>query len=684
MKIRVLSLLALFAHLISGSAVSQEIRTVWARFKPSVIPFDQTDPIIFAAKVTGEPDRVDLELQINPLSNIELRDDGIGPDTDAGDHVYTATLDPGLIFANLSSDDVYRIFIGYLNTRLNGAGIVSRSNIFAEVFTEDLPRLSVQQRAIDVFFTSHVVNIVDSQFFEDFSTTRVVNQFIELFPDEFDFLNIVWGIPHFQNRFHFQVSNDVHGLGLSIFDNSVFYGSSGRLKGISVFPLPGFFDGADTGYQHELGHQWINFLDVPPLNCCTPHWPLSNLASGIMGWSELGGQGLSFPCRLVPEDGGIRLQPRTEPPSYSDLDLYLMGLRPAEEVGPIYVFKEQGLDSFLSIIENCDGSFYDGQLDQLTIGDILAFQGSRFPEASNSPKNFRIGTIVVSDAPLTVEAMSFYSFFARRSEAREELPVHIGFAKEIAKPFFLSTGGAGQLATAVFDRLRFSDIAGLIVPGFEVDTNDPDGPTTLFSIRNTSDIALELTINYYGDRLIPDPLRADHVTVDPQRTLTYNVRDHLDGLDLSEGVARGLVTISEDDSVASLDIQGDYFRVDFGKDFATGERLVRPKEFCFEQEARFVDFGSGSEIRIVLNRPAGMGTPSFHYTVYDEEGNNHLDMPFFTDENLLVLDAADLTENRRFGTLVFDFADSEGGWVSARYSAFGRFSVELNGACRDN
>ena len=36
-----------------------------------------------------------------------------------------------------------------------------------------------------------------------------------------------------------------------------------------------------------------------------------------------------------------------------------------------------------------------------------------------------------------------------------------------------------------------------------------------------------------------------------------------------------------------------------------------------------------------------------------------------------------------FGTVLFDFAGSEGGWVSARYSAFGRFSLELNAACLD-
>ena len=51
--------------------------------------------------------------------------------------------------------------------------------------------------------------------------------------------------------------------------------------------------------------------------------------------------------------------------------------------------------------------------------------------------------------------------------------------------------------------------------------------------------------------------------------------------------------------------------------------------------------------------------------------------------NLNVFDLAFLGVTESFGTLVFDFTDSGGGWVSGRYSAFGRFSVDLESACRD-
>ena len=43
-------------------------------------------------------------------------------------------------------------------------------------------------------------------------------------------------------------------------NNNGQYGGSSKLIGISVFPLSDYFDGASPAHQHEIGHQWINFL----------------------------------------------------------------------------------------------------------------------------------------------------------------------------------------------------------------------------------------------------------------------------------------------------------------------------------------------------------------------------------------------------------------------------------------
>lgn len=123
--------------------------------------------------------------------------------------------------------------------------------------------------------------------------------------------------------------------------------------------------------------------------------------------------------------------------------------------------------------------------------------------------------------------------------------------------------------------------------------------------------------------------------------------------------------------------------MDFGNDFATGDRLVRPADFCLRQEIRFADFGSGTELRVLLNRPRGPELPSFSYKAYDEGGAMVAEGEFRTSSYLSLLDVAELVAGEAFGTVHFDFSASGGGWVSAKYSAFGRFSVELNAVCRD-
>ncbi len=226
-------------------------------------------------------------------------------------------------------------------------------------------------------------------------------------------------------------------------------------------------------------------------------------------------------------------------------------------------------------------------------------------------------------------------------------------------------------------------VSQLIVPGFEVEVANPEGPTTFFAVRNTTDDDVEVDVAYHGEQ-IGAPLRTDAFMLGPQQTLTRDVRGNLDDLHVSDGFATGLIVITGTGSgtggSASV-LEGDYFRIDSGNDFATGDRLVRPREYCVRQEIRFVDFGNGSRLKILLEAPQGPEAPSFSYTAYSEAGVVIAEDEFFTSDHLTAIDVEDLVPGQRFGTLVFDFANAGGGLVTAAYSAFGRFSVELNGAC---
>ena len=259
--------------------------------------------------------------------DLEMRDDGTDGDRTAGDSVYTVAIQASLITQGLQADDVFRRFIGFLKVFQN-TSVVFRGNIFAEIITDQIPRLPITSLAADAQRTTHVVNLVDSDFVTGVNSdvTRITKRFYQLAGDDYDFLNIVYISTRFQNRHHFATKNQVQGIGLSVFNNTATYGSSGKLSGISVFPISSVFDGADHGYQHELGHQWINFMNIPPLAGGIPHWPISSMASGIMGFSiPPTGQGGEYSCLLTTEPGGIRLTPRNGPPVFTDLDLYLMG-----------------------------------------------------------------------------------------------------------------------------------------------------------------------------------------------------------------------------------------------------------------------------------------------------------------------------------------------------------------------
>ncbi len=420
---------------------------VYSAFDPLVIPSTLAGNVLYEVKVTGSPTRVVLILNApdGSTNHRTLRDDGTGGDRVRGDSVYTISLAASDIVPLLKPDDVFRAEVGYVEV-YDGATLATRGNVFADILTSEIPLLSVTSMASDAQRTDYLVNLVDRDFVltNGFDITSVLRRFYDLFADDFDFVSVIAVPGYFQNRYHFAVKSDVRGIGITPFDTSRTYGSAGRLLGVTMFPNGSLFDPAEAAFQHELGHQWINFLPFVPLNYAIPHWPLSDLASGIMGFADTeGGQGLQFPCIVTPVAGGATLTQRYDAPVFTDLDLYLMGLLPADQVGTHVVFP-RGTTS-ADLFSLCGGGTWQGQLQTVTIQDIVRQVGARVPDAAHSPHAFRVATIIVSDALLSREAMSFYSYFAQRAAASKETPYHSGFAKGTAKPFYLSTRGLGTL-----------------------------------------------------------------------------------------------------------------------------------------------------------------------------------------------------------------------------------------------
>jgi hypothetical protein len=119
------------------------------------------------------------------------------------------------------------------------------------------------------------------------------------------------------------------------------------------------------------------------------------------------------------------------------MELYLMGLLPANQVSPHFVFPNQ--DQKL-----CDGCTLRGAVP-FTIDQVIAAYGPRQPAFGQAPTKFRVATIVASPTPLSQDEMMLLDYFAARGSLKTPVGFSSGFLKGTANPFYVATGGRGCL-----------------------------------------------------------------------------------------------------------------------------------------------------------------------------------------------------------------------------------------------
>lgn len=249
---------------------------------------------------------------------------------------------------------------------------------------------------------------------------------------------------------------------------------------------------------------------------------------------------------------------------------------------------------------------------------------------------------------------------------------------------------------------KASSGSSLTVPYFEVDLGDPGGKTLLFAVHNPSSLPADVDVSYS---------RTDGVIVGGQSyllggnaVLTVNLRDVPGQLPTvnTVGVSRGFVGIvATDPGDPGIDrqIAVDYFEVTPDEDFATGERASPYHEMvagpdgpflCTRWSARYIEggpFTGGTRLVLFVDTPLGTSTPSISIDVYSESGTflggTDISTTQVTSETSVgsILSMAGVT-GEPFGVLLVDFAaGTNGGHVTAKYRAFGEFSVGLTGAC---
>jgi len=411
--------------------------------EPAVIPSKRSSGAVVTV-------RTDL-----PASSvvIDLEAGGTVPFLAINSTTFSAALTPAQLLFDYFPDDVNRNLVGLIKVTGAAQEETDVKNLFVNVDDSSVTDVQVVTSASDMRCAPHVVNLLvpagdPSELWESLvgQEASILTRFYEEFGDDYDFANVVYLHPDsFLNRDHFAVKNDVSGIGQPLIDQTAQYGSAGALRGITRFPLDTVFDLAEPGAQHELGHQWINFLVGPPLLAGgSPHWPPSQLARGLMGATiPATGAGGTFPFDIVQTPTGFELVASPPTGLYTQLDLYVMGFVPSTAVPPFLVLDPPGQTLAVGPVT----------ASQLTIDDVIDVHGAREPGPATippAPKDFRMATIVVTRTGfLTNRQLAFFDHFAARGEAVAPVTFASGFQKGTANPFAVATQGIGSLDTSL-------------------------------------------------------------------------------------------------------------------------------------------------------------------------------------------------------------------------------------------
>lgn len=239
-------------------------------------------------------------------------------------------------------------------------------------------------------------------------TQRIYNRF----NDDFDFIFFISNeknVPASINYYGMFVSasNTIGGIGLSTFDNTSAYGSSGKLQGIMHLP---YRSGLRSGPAlHEFMHNWANFAlqtgiydagTGQPNNNYSGHW-------GFTGGStpgQLGGFDQSTlltningdPNRYSVKTFGMNANGGNSRP-FNKLELYLMGMIPASEVPEFDLFRN--ITSVTIVDDRYE--FVAGTRETYTSERLVSELGPRNPDHTNSQKDFKVLFVSLSKAPLT-------------------------------------------------------------------------------------------------------------------------------------------------------------------------------------------------------------------------------------------------------------------------------------------
>ncbi|MGD8375085.1 MAG: PKD domain-containing protein [Acidobacteriota bacterium] len=244
-------------------------------------------------------------------------------------------------------------------------------------------------------------------------TNAIVGQFYQTHPDVFDYVAIFLSSAYNFDvqiesgfAFHRRVASDVLGIGVTPIDRAADLGlATTRLRSIlnlnDVLEYPPRFtdrlpqfEGDVSGVEilgHETAHQFAAFADVAGGGLAGrngSHWSFFlNSVASVMEGNE-----------WAPDGGDFTTVATFE--RYSELDLYLMGLLdPAAVTEPIFfIDRPTGAGGLTPESYPEVGVTVGGTREDVSLADVMAFEGPRVPDWTAAPHEFTMALILVMPA----------------------------------------------------------------------------------------------------------------------------------------------------------------------------------------------------------------------------------------------------------------------------------------------
>jgi len=228
--------------------------------------------------------------------------------------------------------------------------------------------------------------------------------FYEIFPDDYEFVTVLTAQESSSAMgawaFYSPLENEVEGIGQRVSSSGM------HVDGFLFMNDWEYWTGADDTatsavFGQEFGHRWAAYVNYD-LGSGERDDILGRDGSHWSYWLETSNSPVEGNSWADNRDGSFTLDAQEEV-AYSDLDLYLMGLLPADDVSPFFLIDNPtGLDRRASSAPEYyytgrDLTAYGDRID-ITIDDVIRVEGPRVPAAGDAPTTFKMAIVLVLSA----------------------------------------------------------------------------------------------------------------------------------------------------------------------------------------------------------------------------------------------------------------------------------------------